>query len=75
MSSEKKKILVIDDEDGFLEIMQNALNPAGYAVITARDGVEGVKAAKKEKPDLKSDVELIRLVEYYDKQTGTTLFR
>jgi hypothetical protein len=30
---------------------------------------------KKGKPDLKSDEELIRLVEYYDNQTGPTQFR
>ena len=30
---------------------------------------------KKEKPDLKSDEELIRLVEYHDKQTGPTQFQ
>jgi two-component system alkaline phosphatase synthesis response regulator PhoP len=48
----KTKILVIDDEKDFLDLMKKALEPAGYEVIIANDGDEGVTKAKACKPDL-----------------------
>ena len=51
---EKKdiKILLVDDEPDILEIVGYNLTSEGYKVITAENGVEGVKKAKKEKPHL-----------------------
>jgi len=48
----KTKILVIDDEEDFLDLMRNGLEPQGYEVITATDGTNGLAKAKVSKPDL-----------------------
>ncbi|WP_159022485.1 response regulator transcription factor [Formosa sp. L2A11] len=46
------KILLVDDEPDILEIVGYNLSSEGYEVITAENGVEAVKKAKKEKPQL-----------------------
>jgi len=46
------KILLVDDEPDILEIVGYNLSSEGYQVITAENGVEAVKKAKKEKPHL-----------------------
>ncbi|MGM0635243.1 MAG: response regulator transcription factor [Bacteroidota bacterium] len=51
----KKKdtlILVVDDEPDILEILSYNLTNEGYQVITAEDGVEALKKAKKNLPHL-----------------------
>ncbi|MFT5215379.1 MAG: two-component system alkaline phosphatase synthesis response regulator PhoP [Glaciecola sp.] len=45
-------ILLVDDEPDILEIVGYNLSAEGYKIITASNGVEGVKKAKKEKPQL-----------------------
>ena len=47
-----KKILVIDDEPKIVEICQDYLKAAGFEVVTASDGLKGLAAARREKPDL-----------------------
>ena len=47
-----KKILVVDDEPKIVEICQDYLQAAGFDVVTASDGTEGLTAARREKPDL-----------------------
>ncbi len=47
-----KKILVVDDEDDVLKVVQKRLGDAGYEVLTARDGQDGLEKARKESPDL-----------------------
>ncbi|HKK11499.1 MAG TPA: response regulator transcription factor [Flavobacteriaceae bacterium] len=46
------KILLVDDEPDILEIVGYNLSSEGYKVITAENGVEAVKKAKKERPHL-----------------------
>lgn len=46
------KILIVDDEKDIVLILQERLLMAGYEVVTASDGVSGLKAAKESKPDL-----------------------
>ncbi|RKE98500.1 response regulator transcription factor [Ichthyenterobacterium magnum] len=46
------KILLVDDEPDILEIVGYNLSSEGYHIITAENGVEAVKKAKKEKPQL-----------------------
>ncbi|TXG36809.1 response regulator [Seonamhaeicola maritimus] len=46
------KILLVDDEPDILEIVGYNLSSEGYQVITAENGFEGVKKAKKELPQL-----------------------
>lgn len=47
-----KKILAVDDEDDVLKMLVKRLTTAGYDVVTAQNGVDGIKLAKAEKPDL-----------------------
>jgi DNA-binding NarL/FixJ family response regulator len=47
-----KKILVIEDEPQTRENLATILEMEGYQTITARDGAEGLAAAKRELPDL-----------------------
>jgi len=48
----KKKILVVDDEVDFLEIIKIRLQANDYEVITAANGEEALKKVKNEKPDV-----------------------
>lgn len=47
-----KKILLVDDEAEILEISRDYLKASGYDVVTAGDGVHGLSAFHREKPDL-----------------------
>lgn len=47
-----KKILLVDDESEILEICRDYLKASGYDVVTAKDGMQGLSFAKREKPDL-----------------------
>ena len=47
-----KKILVVDDEQSIVTLLQYNLEQAGYSVVTAFDGEEGLQAAISLKPDL-----------------------
>lgn len=48
----KKKILVIEDDKILQQALIEGLSQAGYKVVIASDGEEGVVMAKKENPDL-----------------------
>jgi two-component system alkaline phosphatase synthesis response regulator PhoP len=45
-------ILLVDDEEDLLDLLQYALAREGYTVFTAADGVEGLRIAQAERPDL-----------------------
>ncbi len=47
-----KRILVIEDNADNLILITDVLTILKYAVVTARDGEQGVQAAIREKPDL-----------------------
>ena len=47
-----KRILVIEDQEDNRIILRDLLSSAGYELIEAADGEEGVKLAQQEKPDL-----------------------
>ena len=47
-----KKVLVVDDEAEFLNILRNRLEADGYEVVTASDGEEALQKVKSEKPDI-----------------------
>jgi len=47
-----KKILLVDDEVGLVEMVKMRLEASGYNIICAYDGQEALEKAKKEKPDL-----------------------
>lgn len=48
----KKKILVIDDTELMIRLITDILSNAGYEVVSAPDGVSGMKKVREEKPDL-----------------------
>jgi CheY-like chemotaxis protein len=47
-----KKILIVDDEVTFLNTLEMQLRDAGYEVITAQNGTEGLVRCRAEKPDV-----------------------
>ncbi|MCX8126601.1 MAG: response regulator [Dehalococcoidia bacterium] len=47
-----KKILVVEDDPAALRLVQYTLQREGYEVITASNGLEGLKKATGESPDL-----------------------
>lgn len=47
-----KKILVVDDEQSIVTLLQYNLEQAGFSVVTASDGEEGLRLASLETPDL-----------------------
>jgi DNA-binding response OmpR family regulator len=53
MSDDRKtRILIIDDDIGFLDLLRIHLSAAGYAVQIAEDGVTGGRALLAQTPDL-----------------------
>jgi two-component system cell cycle response regulator DivK len=46
------RILVVEDQEDNRTILRDLLGAAGYELIEAADGAEGVKLAQQEKPDL-----------------------
>jgi len=49
---EKGKILVIDDDINFLDLVDRRLTKEGYLVFTAHNGLNGIDKAKKLVPDI-----------------------
>ena len=47
-----EKILVIEDDPGALRLAQYVLQYEGYEVLTATNGLVGLKKAQTEQPDL-----------------------
>lgn len=48
----RRRILVVDDEQDILSLLEYNLGNAGFSVVTAGDGPEGLDAAKRVRPDL-----------------------
>lgn len=48
----KAKILVVDDNEDVRKAMSLRLGSAGYEVLTAENGKEGIKLAEEKQPDL-----------------------
>ncbi len=48
----KKKILIIDDSELMVRLISDILQAANYAVVSASNGEDGIKAVREEKPDL-----------------------
>jgi len=46
------RILVVEDQEDLREIARFALEGAGYEVVEAASGVEGIAKAERERPDL-----------------------
>ena len=50
--TDKKLILVVDDEPDFVSIVQSNLEKEGFDVNVAYDGVEGLEKVRQNPPDL-----------------------
>ena len=49
---DKKRILIVDDEEDVLNLLKFRLEANSYEVLIASDGQEGLNKARNEKPDL-----------------------
>jgi DNA-binding response OmpR family regulator len=49
---DKKRILIVDDEEDILIVLKFRLEANNYEVLTASSGQEGLNKARTEKPDL-----------------------
>ena len=47
------KILVIEDNEDNREILRHQLGRLGYEVVEATDGLQGLKRAEEENPDIR----------------------
>ena len=52
MDAASKKILIVEDEQDILDLVQLYLKKEGYRTYTASTGLEGLRQAKAEQPDL-----------------------
>ncbi len=52
MAASRAKILVVDDTEPNLRLLRALLTGAGYEIVTAASGSEGIAAAARENPDL-----------------------
>ena len=48
----KRKILIIDDETDFTDVIRIRLESSGYTVVVANSGADGLVLAEKEHPSL-----------------------
>ena len=48
----KKKILVVEDEEGLRLLYEEELKAEGYEILTAQNGREAIRQLEEEKPDL-----------------------
>lgn len=61
-SSEKPRVLVVDDEAPIVRVVAKRFEASGYAVLTAVNGKHGLELALRERPDLVvSDVQMPEL--------------
>ena len=52
MNEKGKKILIIDDDPDFVKTTGIVLKSAGYEIVDAYSGKEGLEKSESEKPDL-----------------------
>ena len=50
-NNKRKRLLIVDDEGDFLELLQESLSAAGYDVLTATNGFEALKIFGRMKVD------------------------
>jgi len=48
LTKNSHKILVVDDEPEFLELMRSIISEMNYEVVTAQDGIEGLEKLKND---------------------------
>lgn len=71
------RILIVDDENDFIELLQYKLAGHGYDLIVANDGVHALSQARQQKPSLilldilLPDLDGISVCEILRRQPGT----
>ena len=50
--NDKKTVLVIDDDDSLRRVIEYTLDEAGFRVLTARDGTQGLQIFAEEQPSV-----------------------
>jgi two-component system OmpR family response regulator len=50
--AQKKRILIVDDNRFFLQVLGDEFTEAGFEVTTAEDGTEGLEKFEKVRPDV-----------------------
>ncbi|KAA3618086.1 MAG: response regulator [Calditrichaeota bacterium] len=79
----KKKILIIEDYAHIVEVLRVRLENAGFEIITALDGQEGLQRAREDNPDLiildvmlpkMNGYKLCRLLKFDKKYQKTPIF-
>ncbi len=59
---EDNSVLIVNDDPDQLKLMGSLLAKAGYSVVTAVDGLDGINLARRERPDVViSDVSMPRM--------------
>jgi len=48
----KKKVLLVEDNEGLRDLYKEELEEEGYEIITVKNGKEALQKLEKEKPDL-----------------------
>lgn len=51
-NEQRKKILIVEDDEGFCDILKTSFDGAEFSIVTAEDGLDGLQKVKDEKPDL-----------------------
>jgi len=67
---ESMRVLAVEDEPEYLEMLQIVMKTVGHSIIIARNGVEGLKVLDREKVDVViSDVNMPKMggVEFHEK--------
>lgn len=52
METPRAKILIIDDDALFLKVLSDAFRENNYEVVTASDGIKGIRAFIDERPEV-----------------------
>lgn len=52
VTEQRKKVLIVDDENSMVSVLQRHVSNAGYAVETAANGQDALEKIKTEMPDL-----------------------
>ena len=62
MTTQAKKVLIVDDESDSLQYVQAVLEDDGFTFLTASDGEAALQKAREEKPDvIIMDVQMPRM--------------
>ncbi len=52
MENSNKTVLVVEDDHGSTKLLREVLEAHGYNVLQAKDGMEGWRMAREQRPDL-----------------------